>query len=41
MGQGALETQDMYENSENLIDIILLGDPYLEEMIMVQWIINK
>jgi len=31
----------MYENSENLIDIIHLGDPDLEEMIMVQWIINK
>jgi hypothetical protein len=41
MGQGALETQDMYENSENLVDIIHLGDPDLEEMIMVQWIINK
>ena len=31
----------MYENSENLIDIIHLGDPDLERMIMVQLIINK
>jgi len=41
MGQGALETQGMYENSENLIDLIHLGDPDVEGMIMVQWIINK